>query len=93
VSYLPGVETTVDIAAYEALKAENQALREQLAQLGHELAQLKRLIFGTKRERFVPAGLPEQLPLFAGTALPREAVEALTLPAGAPPLSFETVTY
>jgi transposase len=54
----------VDIAAYEALKAENQALREKLAQVEHELMQLKRLVFGTKSERFLAAGGPDQLPLF-----------------------------
>jgi transposase len=36
----------------------------RLAQLEYELQQLKRLIFGVKSERFVPAGGPDQLPLF-----------------------------
>lgn len=64
----------------QALRDQNEALRQRLrasedqaglyrdklAGLGHELSQLKRLIFGTKSERFVPAGGPDQLPLFAG---------------------------
>jgi len=67
--YLAGVETTTHTESYQALQAENASLRqrlrtaedqvhayqERLAQLEHELAQLKRLIFGIKRERFVPS--------------------------------------
>jgi len=64
-AYLLGVETTVDIV--EALRAENQTLRQKLAQFEHELMQLKRLVFGTKSERFLPASSPDQLPLFEGT--------------------------
>ena len=80
-----GVETTVDIAAFEALRAENQFLRacleaaekkaaeaqEQVAQFEHELAQLKRLVFGTRNERFVPEHGPDQLPLFEGAVSPQ----------------------
>ena len=52
-----------------AAEAQSQETREKLAQLAHELAQLKRLIFGTKSERFEPAAAADQLPLFltAGT--------------------------
>ena len=79
ISYLAGVESTrVDIAAYEALRGEVDLLRSHLlaaekraadaterqAQLAYELAQLKRLIFGSRSERFVPETGPEQLPLF-----------------------------
>lgn len=49
-------------------KAEHDAaMREkegQLNALRHELDQLKRLIFGTSSERFVPASPPEQLALW-----------------------------
>lgn len=45
------------ISQIDALKAENTALR-------HELDQLKRLVFGARSERFVPALPPEQLSLF-----------------------------
>ena len=43
-------------------------LRQQVAVLSHELAQLKRLVFGTRSERFVPEGGPDQLPLFEEAA-------------------------
>ena len=51
-----------------ALQRENQALKEQLARLQFELEQLKRLVFGAKSERFVPAD-PAQATLF-GVAAP-----------------------
>ena len=68
------------IHSVEALHAENQILhgrlrqaeaearlyRDKLAVLEHEFSQLKRLVFGTKSERFVPASGPDQLPLFEG---------------------------
>jgi transposase len=65
-SYLWDVGETVHIEAYKALQSENRELRNQVAQLAHELSQLKRLIFGTKSERFIPEGGPDQLPLFEG---------------------------
>jgi transposase len=53
------------------LEAENTQLRHRaeqaerkVAQLEHERAELKRLIFGSKSERFVPEENPEQLTLF-----------------------------
>jgi transposase len=45
---------------YEALYLEHINLR-------HELDQLKRLVFGSRHERFVPATPPEQLALSLGT--------------------------
>lgn len=111
------MESTVHIAAYEALRAENQALRENLAlarealQLAqkeaaktreklalveYELAQLKRLVFGTKSERFVPEGGPDQLPLFSA-GLGREGAPASdaaqTDQAEEKAAACETVTY
>lgn len=38
-----------------ALQHENQALKEQLAKLQFEFDQLRRMMFGTKSERYVPA--------------------------------------
>jgi transposase len=84
------VESAAHIAPYETLRADNEDLRrrlrvaeeqartyrEKLAGLEHEVAGLKRLIFGVKSERFVPASTPEQLPLFEG-AVPESAAEAL----------------
>ena len=54
----------------------------KILQLQTELAQLKRMIFGSKSERFVPAVSPEQTSL----ALETETVEAK------PPVT-ETITY
>lgn len=90
------MESPAPIAANEALRAENEALRrclrtaedqvglyrDKLAQLDHELSQLKRLIFGARSERFVPESAPEQLPLFEGAGMPVPAspAEALSGP-------------
>ncbi len=56
---------------YVALQAENQALREQNEGLRQELAELKRLIYGSKRERFVGVAASGQLSL-----LPQEEIVA-----------------
>lgn len=50
------MDQSISRADFEALKKENAALK-------HELAQLKKLIYGYKSERFVPAQDPEQLAL------------------------------
>ena len=77
------MESTVDIASFEALKAENvlvhqravaaekeaAAYREKLHFLEHELAQLKRLIYGAKSERFVGTDTADQMPLFEAAAV------------------------
>jgi transposase len=51
-----------------------ERLEERLAQVEHHYAELKRLVYGAKRERFVPDAWPDQLPLFDGLAMV-EAVE------------------
>lgn len=43
------------LAQNALLQPENAALRSRVAYLEQELAQLKRLLFGQKRERFIPA--------------------------------------
>ena len=64
------MEATVSRAEYEELQGRFNALR-------HELDQLKRLVFGAKSERFVPAittTAPEQMALWqeGGTEQPAE---------------------
>ena len=58
-----------------SLEAENAYLRSRVEQLEHERNQLKKLIFGSKSERFVPEEQPEQLTLFEeapAIEIPRE---------------------
>jgi transposase len=59
------IETAID---YKVLYEESIKLHEQsslqIAALRHELDNLKRLIYGSKNERFIPAnGTPSQLSL------------------------------
>ncbi len=49
--------------SYEDLQEQNQKLSNEVERLKEELAQLKRLIFGAKSERFIPQSPPEQLSL------------------------------
>jgi transposase len=70
----------------QELIAENQQLRQVNAQLKFELEQLKRLIFGQKSERFIPAqtlAAADQLSLFQ---------EAPPMPQQTAP-EMETITY
>ena len=69
------------LAANEQLRKENGQLqqnREQLNQerdqLRDEVKELKRLIFGSKKERFVPAAVQNQLSLLLGEDLSLPAV-------------------
>jgi len=52
------------------LEVENQALREENFRLRTELAQLKKLIFAARRERFVPEAAAHPGSLFEGEATP-----------------------
>jgi len=55
------MEATVSRAEHEAAIRQKQG---QIDALRHELAELKRLIFGMKSERFVPATAAEQMALW-----------------------------
>lgn len=66
----------------EALLEENRRLKASIAYLEEELAELKRLIFGSKRERFVPAQKDDaqlSLELEAETADEEQAVVKQTV--------------
>ncbi|MEL6791776.1 MAG: transposase, partial [Pseudomonadota bacterium] len=52
------------MAENETLRTRNREQEGQIVALRHELDQLKRLIFGFKSERHVPAVSPEQLALW-----------------------------
>ena len=70
-----------DVSA-STLHAENQQLREQVAQLEHQLKQLQRMIFGTRSDRHVPDN-PDQLLLG----------EAFTTDEGQRQPPKQTITY
>lgn len=59
-------------------REELRATGDRMTQLEHELSQLKRLIFGTKSERFEPNATADQLPLFAGTSSQEAPTIAIT---------------
>jgi len=44
-------------ALYEEQKAQNEALQLTVSALRHELYQLKKIIYGSKHERFIPESL------------------------------------
>lgn len=60
------------VAAYQAQIAQ---LTEKVSLLSFQLAELRRLVFGARSERFEPATSPDQLGLFGGDGAP-VAVEA-----------------
>ena len=64
------MDSTAHIAENEALRVENTRLRGQLGVLQHELAQLKRMLFGVRSERFEPAQTPGLLSLFGDEPAP-----------------------
>jgi len=74
--------TTVQKPTYEELQAENERLRFEIAKQQIELANLKRLIFGQKRERFVLEPNQQQLSFLA-----------LAVDHGAAPVKTEQISY
>lgn len=81
---MPVITTTTE---YENLSREellDVVVKQDfiLLQLKHELAQFKKLVFGSKHERFTPATSPEQLTL----GLPADAADK-------PQATTQTITY
>lgn len=62
----------------EELIAENAALKAKLDSLSFQLNQLQKLIFGAKRERFIPETPDNQLNLFASPEIEEEAEQEST---------------
>lgn len=58
-----GEVITVDKKQYDLLVTEHKNYREQIDLLTYQLAELKRMIFGSKHERFAPEASPDQLAL------------------------------
>ena len=86
--YLGDMNETVSITAFRELQALYQQQTKELLAVKHELEQLKRLLFGMRRERFVPVEenkAPEQLSLGFDGAEPSPAKE--------PELPAKEITY
>jgi len=91
------VDNALHITTDETLKAENaillkravaaekdvRMLQERLLQSEYEFAQLKRLVYGVKSERFEGLGGPGQMPLFEGEPAKEEPVAVV-----APPITY-----
>lgn len=81
--YFGEMNETVSKEAFQALQGLYQAQSQELAMVKHELDQLKKLIFGSKREYFKTAENAEQL------ALGFEGVQAQE----ATPVETESISY
>lgn len=70
-------ELIAELISTKIIIDEYQQREYQIQKLQHELAQLKRMIFGSRSERFVPAAVPGQtsLDLNVETAEAKPAVE------------------
>lgn len=73
----------VEIEKYKALEAESKAainaLTEQVEYLTFQLAELKRMVFGARSERYIPDSPEEQLSLF-GAAVKAPPEEKVSVP-------------
>ena len=56
-------DATYENLSHSELVQQHQQLLFNYQKLHHELDQLKRLVFGSKHERFIPSASPEQLAL------------------------------
>ena len=78
------MEGYIKIEKYRKLEADfatyKLASSQQIASLTFQLAQLKRMLFGAKSERFVPQVNPEQLSLF-GMPTKEEEASPIEIPA------------
>ena len=68
---------------YEELLAENIRLSEIITKLTHELEQLRKLIYGSRKERFVPV----QVDALQGNLFAEEPVQA------AAPVERQDISY
>jgi len=69
------------LSKYNAAIAENKSLQFEIQRLKQELAEIKRLIFGQKRERFIAPETVDQLSLLADNSTgqtPAPVVETIT---------------
>ncbi|MDO1444609.1 IS66 family transposase [Rhodocytophaga aerolata] len=71
---MSAVVPLLSAAQQEALLAEKQQLQEANEQLREEVKELRRLLFGSKRERFVPATDSGQLSLELASASGESAI-------------------
>ena len=67
----------ISVEEEQALRSELRSTKEQLAQLSFQFEQLKRMVFGAKSERFVPAD-PGQATLFDVGATTQPATQQVS---------------
>jgi len=66
---------TISAATYHSLLKENESYKLQIAQINYQLAQLKRMVFGSKSERFMPEEDKSQLKLDFWETIEKKPVE------------------
>lgn len=84
---------SVSIEAYKDLSKDELVV--ELVKMHHELDQLKRLVFGSRQERFVPSAPPEQLGLglaTSATAPVVQSTQAISYTRKAPEVSSQKVS-
>ena len=84
---------SVSIEAYKDLSKDELVV--ELVKMHHELDQLKRLVFGSRQERFIPSAPPQQLGLglaTSATAPVVQSLQAISYTRKAPEASSEKVS-